>query len=233
MPTLKIDGREITVEKDTLIIEACRQLGIYVPHFCYHPGLSIAGQCRLCLVEIAGSPRLAAACVTPAAEGMTVVTTSPQLHEYRRMMVELLLSERPHVCAVCVANRHCELQTLAADLGIHHLRFEQQWPALPIDASHERFVLDHNRCILCLRCVRVCSDIEGARTLGLTNRGAETRVITDLDQPWGESETCTGCGKCVHVCPTGAMMPKDSPGSRPGKRRDFLPALVRNREERP
>ena len=206
--TLTIDGRMVSAAGNQSILDVARAHGIWIPTLCHQPGVADIGACRLCLVEIAGSSRLAAACVTPAAEGMTVVTTSPQIHEYRRMMVELLLSERPHVCAVCVANRHCELQTLAADLDIHHLRFEQQWPALPIDASHERFVLDHNRCILCLRCVRVCSDIEGARTLGLINRGAETRVITDLDQPWGESRTCTSCGKCITACPTGALFEK-------------------------
>jgi bidirectional [NiFe] hydrogenase diaphorase subunit len=105
------------------------------------------------------------------------------------------------------------------------------YPKLPIDASHERFVLDHNRCVLCARCVRVCDEIEGAHTWDLMARGVNSRVITDLAQSWGTSESCTSCGKCVQVCPTGALFEKGKSVAEMTKRRQFLPYLAAMREE--
>jgi bidirectional [NiFe] hydrogenase diaphorase subunit len=140
---------------------------------------------------------------------MEVRTSSPRLLDYRRTTIELLFAERNHVCAVCVANGNCELQDLAARLGVDHVPFDYLHPGnLSVDASHQRFVLDHNRCILCTRCVRVCAEIEGAHTWDVAGRGAAARVITDLAMPWGESVTCTSCGKCVQACPTGALFTK-------------------------
>jgi len=126
-------------------------------------------------VEIAGSTKLHPACVTLIQEGMVVTTSSERLHRYRRAIVELLFSERNHVCAVCVVNGHCELQDLAQWLGVDHISFPCRYPALPVDASHSRFVLDHNRCVLCTRCVRVCAETEGAHTWDVKNPGL-TRV---------------------------------------------------------
>jgi bidirectional [NiFe] hydrogenase diaphorase subunit len=113
-----------------------------------------------------------------------------------------------------------------------HVHFPYQYPRLPVDASHERFLVDHNRCILCTRCVRVCDEIEGAHTWDVTARGTDCRVITDLNQPWGQSESCTGCGKCVQVCPTGALSEKGKSVAEMSKRRQFLPYLTLMREER-
>jgi bidirectional [NiFe] hydrogenase diaphorase subunit len=185
----------------------------------------------LCLVEIEGANRLLAACTTTPTEGMQVRTVSGRLNEYRRMIVEMLFAERNHVCSVCVSNGHCELQWMAQHLGIDHVRFPYVYPKLPVDASHKHFVLDQNRCILCTRCVRVCSEIEGAHTWDVMNRGAESRVITDLAQPWGESESCTSCGKCVQVCPTGALSEKGRSVAEMSKRRQFLPYLTMMRSE--
>jgi bidirectional [NiFe] hydrogenase diaphorase subunit len=114
-----------------------------------------------------------------------------------------------------------------------HVRFPYLYPNATVDASHDMFVMDHNRCILCTRCVRVCDEIEGAHTWDVMGRGTHSRVITDLNQPWGTSDTCTSCGKCVQVCPTGALSSKGKSVADMVKRREFLPYLTRMREERP
>jgi bidirectional [NiFe] hydrogenase diaphorase subunit len=148
------------------------------------------------------------------------------------MTIELLFAERNHVCAVCVANGNCQLQSLAVDLGVDHVRFDYTFPSdLNVDATHERFILDHNRCILCTRCVRVCDEVEGAHTWDLAGRGGATRLVADMAMPWGESVTCTSCGKCVQACPTGALFRKGAPVAGMSKNRgqlDFL-TLARTR----
>ena len=206
--TLKIDDQDIGAQEDQTILEAARDHGIHIPTLCHLDGLTDIGACRLCLVEITGQTRLQAACVARVGEGMEVVTDSDRLRRYRRTIVEMLFAERNHVCAVCVSNGHCNLQRLAEELGMTHVHMPYLHATHRVDASHERFVLDHNRCVLCSRCVRVCDEIEGAHVWDLLGRGVDTRVITDLNQPWGTSQTCTGCGKCVHVCPTGALTEK-------------------------
>ncbi len=230
--TLKIDDRDFSARAQETILDVARQNGIFIPSLCELKGLSEVGACRLCLVEIKGSNRLFPACVTPVEEGMEVTTNSERLQRYRRSILELLFTERNHVCSVCVSNGHCEMQTLAQKLEITHVRFPYRYPKAEVDASHQRFVVDHNRCILCSRCVRVCDEIEGAHTWDLKGRGIHVRVITDLDEPWGSSETCTGCGKCVHVCPTGALFEKGRSVAEMMKRRQFLPYLTLMREDR-
>ncbi len=230
--TLIIDEQHVSARADETILDVARENGIDIPTLCYLEGLSGWGACRLCLVEIKGTPKLLPACVTRVAEGMEVITQSPRLQKYRRMVVELLFSERNHVCSVCVSNGHCELQTLSQKLEMSHVHFDYRYPRLPVDASHNRFVLDHNRCILCTRCVRVCDEIEGAHTWDLLGRGVNAQVITDLNQPWGDSETCTSCGKCVNVCPTGALVEKGKSVQEMTKKREFLPYLTLMRERR-
>ena len=203
--TLKIDERDFSARQDETILDVARQNDIFIPTLCDLKGLSSVGACRLCLVEVKGNNKLVAACVTRVEEGMEVTTQSERLQRYRRNLLELLFTERNHICSVCVSNGHCELQTLAQKLDITHVHFRYRYPQLQVDASHERFSVDHNRCILCSRCVRVCDEIEGAHTWDVMGRGIEASVITDLAEPWGTSQTCTGCGKCVHVCPTGAL----------------------------
>ncbi len=230
--TLKIDGIDVGAREDETILELAQENGIHIPTLCHMEGLSDYGGCRLCLVEIKGSSKLLPACITFAREGMEVYTKTERLLKYRRQIIEMLFSERNHVCSVCVSNGHCDLQDLAEELGVMHVGVPYLYPNLHMDASHPYFSLDHNRCVLCTRCVRVCDEIEGAHTWDLMGRGVNTRVITDLNQPWGLAESCTNCGKCVQVCPTGALSNKGKSTGEMTKRREFLPYLRLMREGR-
>jgi len=229
--TLKIDDRDVSARAEETLLDVARQNNIFIPTLCELKGLEMIGACRLCLVEVKGNPKLLPACVTRVEEGMEVSTSTERLQRYRRQILELLFTERNHVCSVCVSNGHCEMQTLAQKLDITHVHYPYRYPAADVDASHDRFVIDHKRCILCTRCVRVCDSIEGAHTWDVMGRGITAKVITDLNQPWGSSETCTSCGKCVHVCPTGALFEKGKSVAEMLKRRQFLPYLTSMRED--
>ena len=222
--TLIIDEQEISAKAGQTILEVARENDINIPTLCHLEGLSNVGACRLCLVEIKGSNKLLPACVAQIHEGMEVTTNSERLKKHRRVILELLFAERNHICAVCVSNGHCELQALAQELGVTHISLPYRNPALGVDASHERFTVDHNRCILCSRCVRVCAEIEGAHIWDVMGRGIDSIVITDLHEDWGSS-ACTRCGKCVQCCPTGALFDKSKIGSDHPKYPDFLPYL--------
>lgn len=230
--TLKIDDKDVGAREDQTILEVARDNGIHIPTLCQLDGLTNLGGCRLCLVEIKGSNKLLPSCVTAVEEGMEVSTNTERLQKYRRNIVELFFTERNHVCAVCVSNNNCELQNLAKQVGMTHVHFPYMYPTLSVDATHSRFALDHNRCVLCTRCVRVCDEIEGAHTLDIRGRGIEAYVITDLEQVWGESETCTSCGKCVNVCPTGALFEKNKSVAEMKKQTKFLPYLTMMRGAR-
>ncbi len=203
--SLIIDGFEITVPEGTTILQAAKDNGIIIPTLCNLPGLTAYGGCRLCLVEVSGSPKLFPACATPAGNGMVVTTQSQKLREYRKMAIEMLLSERTHICSVCVANEHCELQAMANQLGVDHVVFERNWSAEQVDSTHDFLVIDRNRCILCTRCIRVCDQIEGVHTLDLKLRGKSSEVIMDADEKWANARSCTSCRKCAKVCPVGAI----------------------------
>ncbi|NDJ51741.1 MAG: bidirectional hydrogenase complex protein HoxU [Chloroflexi bacterium] len=227
--TLKIDGRDIGAREDETILDLAKQNRIWIPRLCQLDGLSIVGACRLCMVEVVGWNKMVPACATTVQEGMEVVTNSDKLQEYRRMIIEMLFAEGNHLCAVCVSNGNCELQQLAHDLGMESVRFPHLSARDTVDMTHERFVLDHNRCILCTRCVRVCDEIEGAHTWDVLGRGVNAQLVSDLNTPWGESPTCTSCGKCVNVCPTGALVENGKPIGMMEKRREFLAYLTKMR----
>ena len=227
--TLIIDEHEVSGRAGQTILEVARENDINIPTLCHLDGLSDVGACRLCLVEIKGTNKLLPACVATVEEGMEVTTTSDRLKRHRKTILELLFAERNHICSVCVSNGHCELQSLAQDQGVTHVRLPYRNPELPVDASHERFTLDHNRCIMCTRCVRVCAEIEGAHVWDVMGRGIDSMIISDLHDEWGKS-SCTRCGKCVQVCPTGALFDKSKVGSDHPKYPDFLPYLNLMRE---
>jgi bidirectional [NiFe] hydrogenase diaphorase subunit len=229
--TLTINNELVSARAGQLLLEVIRENGIQLPTLCHLDGLSQRGGCRLCLVELAGSNKLLPACATTAQEGMVVQTHTDRLVKYRKMVLELLFAERNHICSVCVANGHCELQTAAAALGMDHVRFEYTNQDLAVDTSHERYGLDQNRCILCTRCLRVCDEVEGAHVWDLAGRGMNTRVITELNQPWGKSRSCTRCGKCVQVCPTGALFTKGITVAEMEKNPQFLRFILTGRNK--
>jgi len=229
--TLTIDGKRVGARGDATILEVAREHDIYIPTLCFLEGLRPNGGCRMCIVEVEGSDKLHPACVTQVYEGMEVHTDSERIQNYRKKILQLIFSERNHVCSVCVSNGNCELQDTAQRLGMDHVEYPYLYPRMEVDATHDRFAVDHNRCIMCTRCVRVCEGVEGAYTWDIANRGINAKVITDLNQDWGDSETCTSCGKCVQVCPTGALFEKGKAVAEMKKTRQFLPYLSVMREE--
>jgi bidirectional [NiFe] hydrogenase diaphorase subunit len=230
--TLTIDDQQVSGNDSETLLEIAQQHGINIPTLCHLDGLNDVGACRLCLVEIEGSSKLFPACTTHPTEGMVVRTATDRLKRYRRTIIELLASEGNHQCAVCVVNNHCWLQNLAYDVGLTYVRFPYLYPKKRLDASHKDFIIDRNRCVLCTRCVRVCHEVEGAHTWDIAGRGIQCEIVSDMNQPWGSSPSCTSCGKCVLVCPTGALIEKGETVAEMEKKTDFLKYIVTARQKR-
>lgn len=207
---LTINDKEIEVPVGTTVLQAAEQAGINIPTLCDHPHLTPYGGCRLCVVEVEGVRTLQPSCTLPASQGMVVRTDTPKTREAREFVLTLLFSERNHFCMYCqMSGGDCELQNAAYGENMTHWPLQPNWQPYPVDASHNYFVLDHNRCILCRRCVRACGELVGNFTLGVQERGAASILVADLDVPMGES-TCVSCGTCLQVCPTGAIIDRGS-----------------------
>lgn len=203
---LKIDDKEIDVPEGTTVLNAAKKAGIEIPTLCDHPALEPYGGCRLCLVEIEGARTLQPACTLPASDKMVIRTQTPKVKDARKFVLSMIFSERNHFCPYCqVSGSDCELQNSAYGEGMTHWPIQPNWQPYQVDASHPYFVLDHNRCILCRRCVRACAELVGNFTLGMEERGANTILVADLGVPLGSS-SCISCGVCVQICPTGALI---------------------------
>ncbi len=205
--TLTIDGRKVEAQEGMTVLEAARAAGIYIPTLCYDSDLEPFGACRLCIVEIEGMKGLPSSCTVPAADGMVVRTSGPRIDKIRRNIVELLLSDHPSDCLTCPQNNRCDLQRVAAYVGVRQMRFEGEKHSYPIDDSNPFFERDLNRCILCGKCVRVCDEIQGRHAIYYAYRGFRAKIATVLDRPLAES-VCESCGQCVAKCPVGALRTK-------------------------
>lgn len=205
---LTIDGKEIEAKKGMTVLEAALKADIYIPHLCYHPDFSPSGACRLCIVEIEKERGFPTACTTPAMDGMVVRTDSPEIHEIRRFALQLTIASHPDDCLTCNSNMGCELQALAAYLGITDLPFPKSTERKELDLRNPLFIRDLNKCILCGRCIGACQELRGVGAISFINRGMETVVGTAFDRPLADAD-CRFCLACVEVCPTGALTDRD------------------------
>jgi bidirectional [NiFe] hydrogenase diaphorase subunit len=227
--TFKINGMDVTGKSNSTILEVANEHQIKIPTLCYLEGLSCVGACRMCLVQVKGSDKLIPACTSKIKEGMEVITDSPIIENHRKMILSMIFAERTHTCSVCVSNGHCELQNSAIELKLEHSLVPYIHKGFEIDASHKDYVYDPNRCILCTRCVRVCDEIEGAHALDIGFRGIHAKIIHDMDEPWSQSQSCTSCGKCVQVCPTGALFEKGLSATEMIKKKNIITNLIQTR----
>ncbi len=199
--SLTVDGKPISAPAGTLLIEACKSVGIEVPSFCYYPNLSLQGACRMCLVKIEKMPKLQTACTTVIGEGMIVTTESDEIKQARKSMVEMLLGNHPLDCPVCDAGGECELQDMTFSYGAAESKYidikthrdEQQWSPV--------VYFDRPRCILCYRCVRVCGEGMDVSALGIQNRGVVSTIVPNKE----DHLECEECGMCIDICPVGAL----------------------------
>ncbi len=208
---LKIDDNPLTVPEGTTIMEAAEQMGIRIPRLCYHPDLSLAGSCRVCIVDVKGMGYYMASCSSKVWEGMEVETNSPEIRRARRDIVELLLDNHPQDCQTCERDGQCELQNLAYSLGVRRRHFEGERKRFPLETSSHSVVRDAEKCILCGRCVRVCEEIQGVCNLSQHGRGFST-VVGPAHLAKMDDSVCIQCGQCINVCPTAAFLEKRETG---------------------
>lgn len=205
MARVEIDGRVVEVDDGTTILQAAKRAGVFVPHYCYHPGLSVDGTCRMCLVEVEGTWKLAISCATPVADGMVVFTDSEKVKQARASVLEFLLVNHPLDCPICDKAGECKLQDYYMDHGLYSSRvYDKKWvKGKVIDIGS--LILDQERCILCSRCVRFCDEVVGDQELGFVSRGSRKTITTFMGQPLKNHYT----GNLVDICPVGAFNDKD------------------------
>lgn len=207
MINLVIDGQKVSVPKETTIMQAAEKIGVHIPRLCYHPDLSLAGSCRVCIVDVKDMGFYMTACSSTVWEGMIVETNSPAIRQARRDIIELLLDNHPKDCQTCERNGNCELQNLAYSHGVRQRLFEGERKNFDEDSSSVSVVRNPNKCVLCGRCVRVCSEIQGVCNLSQQKRGFQTEVMPAHNMAMDDS-VCIQCGQCINVCPTAAFTEK-------------------------
>ncbi len=210
MVNLKINNIPVSVPEGTTIVQAANKLNFRIPTLCFHPDLTVAGNCRVCVVEITGAKALAAACAMPVAEGMEVFTNSAKVRTSRKHVIELLLSEHNADCTKCFKNGHCELQDLAAEyrVGDHVFLDLVKEADKVMDISSPSIAKDNSKCIRCQRCVRTCDELQAVGALTVASKGDHQRITTFMDKPL-HSVVCTNCGQCINRCPTGALVERN------------------------
>jgi iron-only hydrogenase group A len=208
MITIYINDKPYEVEDGQTIMQAADKLGFHIPRLCYHPILSIEGSCRVCIVEVEGMKNYVASCCFPVKDGMKIKTNTQELRTARRDLVELILDNHPEDCHICERDGNCELQRLAYAVGIRHRHFEGEKKHYEKDLSSPSVIRDPNKCILCGRCIRICSEIQKVNALRYAHRGFKTVVMPAYEMPFKDS-VCTACGQCINVCPTAAFVEKN------------------------
>ena len=203
--TLTIDGVEITAEPGQTILRAAEQAHIYIPRLCHHKDLHPHGSCRVCTVLVNGRP--ASACTQPVTQGMVVENDTEQLRQHRRRLIEMLFVEGNHFCMFCEKSGRCELQALAYRFGIAAPRYPYLFPHRDVDASHPDILVDHNRCILCARCVRASRDLDGKNVFQFVNRGAKKKVAVNAEARLADTNLDLR-DRAADVCPVGAIIKK-------------------------
>lgn len=206
---LTVNNRPVSVPDGTTILDAAKKLGINIPTLCYLNLHDInyvneTASCRVCMVEVEGFKRFFPACATPVTQNMRVHTDTAKTIQARRHIIELLLSDHPNSCLTCAKSMNCELQKLANDLGIRKLHYNGEMSSHPVDSDSLSILKDPNKCILCQRCKTICNEVQTVGALATIGRGFNTYVGSVFDRPMHET-TCTFCGQCVAVCPTGAL----------------------------
>jgi len=205
MITVKIDGVDVSVEKGKSILDAAKKINIRIPSLCYHQDLCVAGNCRVCVVEIEGWRVLAASCATPVMPNMNIQTNTPKVRKARKDIIGLLVSEHNTQCTTCYRSTNCELQTLSAEYNIDNEKFlSVVKPNIEVDRSSWSVEKDDSKCIRCQRCVRTCSELQGVNALDVIHKGADMRISTFESLPMNEV-VCVNCGQCITHCPTGAL----------------------------
>jgi len=203
--TLEINGRTVEAQNGDTVLAAARRAGVKIPTLCHYEGLPPSGACRMCVVEVDGQRGLVPSCAFPAAAGMKVQTHSPRAVDARRTLVELLLANHPDDCLYCARNGECQLQDLAAQLGVRRRHYFGGRTPARMDVASPSIVRDPAKCILCGKCVRVCEEVQAVGAIDFIGRGSKTRIGPAFDEGLNVS-SCVNCGQCVAVCPVGALV---------------------------